>query len=217
MLEESSWELWWPGSRCWRWGWRGANSWKETPGVWISWPILYCTILPGLKLLLSWSWSVCCWHSKWLFCRKYYYLFNSLWLTLQTFLGRCYKKRWQTKITFYNNGILPAGNLDLWYMREFPKLAKLDEKISSEIHDSLRTGPTVLLLWCQGTVMPALLCSFISGAKRCVYEKEALRLTEKLFLCQARMLLLQKTLWMHGSVYTPLSLFFPFCTGMPKI
>ena len=51
-----------------------------------------------------------------------------------------------TKITFYNNGILPAGNLDLWYMREFPKLAKLDEKISSEIHDSFRTGPTVLLL-----------------------------------------------------------------------
>ena len=91
------------------------------------------------------------------------------------------------------------------------------EKISSEIHDSFRTGPTVLLLWCQGTVMPVLLCSFISGAKRCVCEKQALRLTEQIFLCQARMLLLQKTIWMHGSVYTPRPLFFPFYTRMPKV
>lgn len=55
--------------------------------------------------------------------------------------------------------------------------------------------------------MPVLSCSFIFGAKKCVYEKEVLRLTEKIFQCQVRMLLLQNTLWMHGvSTLSPLFL-----------
>lgn len=141
LLEDCSQDLPTAWTRWWLWGRRGANSWDQTCGVWI--PLAHashCTSLPGLNLPLSWSWWMCSWSAKLPFHRKYRYLFNSLWLSLQMLLGGCCRKRWRTKITFYNNSILPAGNLDLWCMKEFPRPANLDEKISFEIQDSFRTS-----------------------------------------------------------------------------
>lgn len=78
--------------------------------------------------------------------QKYYYLFSSLWLTLKVFVLDVVKKKkkkdGRQRSHFYNNSILSAGNLDLWCMREFPRLANLDKQISLEIQDSFRTGPT---------------------------------------------------------------------------
>lgn len=73
----------------------------------------------------------------------------SLQLTLvdsESFCFGCCKKKkkkdGRQRSHFYNNSILSAGNLDLWCMREFPRLANLDKQISLEIQDSFRTGPT---------------------------------------------------------------------------
>lgn len=147
-----AWTRWWLSGR------RGASSWGQTSGVWIS-PThtSHCTSLPGLNLPVSWSWWMCSWSAKLLFCRKYYYVFNSLWLTLRIFLGGYCRRRCETKITLYNNSILPVSNLDLWCVRGFPRTASLDEQIF-DIQDSFRTSPTL----CISSDVRKLPCLFSS-------------------------------------------------------
>lgn len=157
------------------------------------------------------------WSYKLLCCKNHYYLFNSLWLTLQIFLSECYKKThddkqrsYFTTIAFHLQIIQICGvggnspGLPTW-MNGSPLRYRT---VSGQVQ---RCAAPPMAGNCQH-MCSSKQCSkspFMPAAKRHVCEKEALRLREKMYLCQVRMLLLQ-TFCPCRSVYMPPTILFYF-------